>query len=257
ADTRRLLARAAREADDLAGAVDTLLELRALEGWEEPDEWELVVVATAAGRWDVVRDTAARLGMEVEPGDGPIDERWHLVVVRYPDGSDAAAVRTGPATARVIDVSLPSEPQRHGDVVVIEPTPLEPFDPEQDDEDIPVFAHVCDLERGGFAGYPVEGDFPGDDAVGALRQALDEAGAALWVYSAGDDEVESGDGTEAGGFYAMVAVVPGAEAAAHDALATAAATASWNGRLAWPELARAADDEAAAEGHERYLEGLR
>ncbi|MFD0348099.1 hypothetical protein ACFQ0M_22855 [Kitasatospora aburaviensis] len=141
-NTRRLAAGAATELGDHARAqrfyqevlVHALPPEEAAEGEahrtvREPDLWHLITSATANRDWAVVRSTGARLGIEFDEPEGPVDEEWQLVTVRATrtNGAtaDLPAVRTGPATARILPVLGDDLTLNHGDVVVFAPALLE------------------------------------------------------------------------------------------------------------------------------------
>jgi tetratricopeptide (TPR) repeat protein len=201
---RMLWARALRELGDFPGAQARGQE--ALERAGEDDErrsaiyWQLVVDASGSGDWATVRQAASRLGMELEQGDGPIDERWGLVRLAFGGpGSQRAqrlAVRTGPATARLLSVARPGTPHNFGDLVLFLPEPLEPpaepaasapdgnGDAEQPRPERPLlFPVITTLEAGGFTSHILDGADPGEERWHAFADALRERGYGIWVYS--------------------------------------------------------------------------
>lgn len=137
-NTRRLAATAATELGDHAAAQRYYQEIleHALpaEGTpadqrhrtvQEPDLWHLVTAATVNRDWAAVRSAGASIGIEFDEPEGPVDEEWQLVTVRATrtNGStaDLPAVRTGPATARILPVLGDDLTLNHGDVVVFAP----------------------------------------------------------------------------------------------------------------------------------------
>lgn len=251
ANTRRLLAASAHHLGEFGVELEALLEIVDLGVAEEADFWSIIVAASATERWDAVRHASDRLGIDLATKSGPIDEEWHPIVVRY-DGGEALALRTGPATARILSVSPPNRRQRHGDLVVFEPTAVEPFDP--DDEEYPIFEHVADIALGGFVAYRVEGAAPEETELDTLRSTLRDADMALWVYSAGEYDVRLPSGALVPSFYAAIAVRAGEEQRSHAVLTGAAR--SIRERIVWPELAEAAGQHEVSAEHLGFLEAI-
>ncbi|MER7768109.1 hypothetical protein [Kitasatospora sp. NPDC096140] len=276
-NTRRLAARAATELGDHAGAQRLYQELleRALpaEGApddedhrvvREPDLWHLITAASANRDWAVVRSAGALLDIEFDEPEGPVDEEWQLVTVRAArtNGAtvDLPAVRTGPATARILPVLGDDLTLNHGDVVVFAPALLErpPAEDAPEEEQRrwrPVFELLTMLDPAGYTTYWIDGGWPGDEPWGALRERLQESGYALWAYS-GDhyritDPADGDEDATLPGIYAAVGVPPTASAAEADALLHRL-TGTWPHPLAWPTLAEAAGADVAR--HEEIVE---
>ncbi|WP_049659016.1 hypothetical protein, partial [Kitasatospora sp. MY 5-36] len=275
-NTRRLAAHAATELGDHATAQRMYLELleRAAPAdgaaeeedghrtVQEPDLWHLITAATANRDWAVVRSTGALLDIEFDEPEGPVDEEWQLVTIRATrtNGatSDLPALRTGPATARILPVLGDDLTLNHGDVVVFAPALLERPPAEDAPEEErqrwrPVFELLTLLDPAGYTTYWIDGGWPGDEPWSALREELHEAGCAVWVYSG--DEYRITDPAEGGdtlpGVYAALGVPPTASAAEADALLLRL-TGGWAHPLAWPELAKAAGGDLAR--HEETVE---
>ncbi|MFD5915128.1 hypothetical protein ACFVYP_00725 [Kitasatospora sp. NPDC058201] len=276
-NTRRLAAGAATELGDHVAAqrfyqdllvhalpADTASEEELHRTVRPADLWHLITAATANRDWTVVRSAGARLGIEFDEPEGPVDEEWQIVTVRAGrrDGStaDLPAVRTGPATARILPVLGDEVPLNHGDVVVFAPAPLEEPPAESAPEEErrgrpPVFALLTLLDPAGYTTYWVDGGWPGDEAWAELREKLRGEGYAVWAYS-GDQYTITDPADEDAvlpGIYAALAVPPTAHAADADALLHRF-TDSWPHPLAWLELAEAAGADTAAhrEVIERY-----
>ncbi|MBD0690432.1 hypothetical protein [Streptomyces sp. CBMA123] len=262
-NTRRLAAAAATELGDHATAQRLYQELlehalpaeeagaeQAHRTVQEPDLWHLITAASANRDWAVVRSTGARIGIEFDEPEGPVDEEWQLVTVRATrtNGAtvDLPAVRTGPATARILPVLGEDVTLNHGDVVVFAPALLErpPAEDAPESERAgwrPVFALLTLLDPAGFTTYWIDGAWPGDEAWAAFRDGLRSAGYAVWAYSGEQyritDPAEDGDGLP--GIYAALGVPPTAGAGSADALLHRL-TAGWAHPLAWLDLAEAA-----------------
>ncbi|MER7585409.1 hypothetical protein [Kitasatospora sp. NPDC097691] len=278
-NTRRLAARAATELGDHAAAQRLYQELleRALPAEDapddedhrvvrEPDLWHLITAASANRDWAVVRSTGALLDIEFDEPEGPVDEEWQLITVRAArtNGAtvDLPAVRTGPATARILPVLGDDLTLNHGDVVVFAPALLErpPAEDAPEEEQRswrPVFELLTMLDPAGYTTYWIDGGWPGDEPWGTLRERLQESGYALWAYSGDHYRItDPADGDEdedatLPGIYAAVGVPPTASAAEADALLHRL-TGDWPHPLAWPVLAEAAGADVAR--HEEIVE---
>ncbi|WP_329565258.1 hypothetical protein [Kitasatospora sp. NBC_01266] len=265
---RRLAAAAATELGEHATAQRLYQELLAhalpVEGTapeqlyrtvQPADLWHLITAATANRDWAVVRETGARLGIEFDESDGPVDEEWQVVTVRARRSNGAAtdlpALRTGPATARILPVLGEDVPLNHHDLVVFAPALLEPA-PAQDADEAeqarwrPTFELLTLLDPAGYTTYFVDGAWPGPQAWAELREALREAGHGIWAYS-GDQYLithPADEQAELPGIYAALGVPPTASAAQADALLTEL-TAGWPHPLSWLDLAKAAGADEA------------
>lgn len=229
AGARVLLAELEQRAGNLEQAFDQVSRA-ALELQPGEADWRRVELATLLGRWSAVRESAARLGMPVEPGDEPIDEEWGLVQIAYPeemDGERYYAIRTGPVTARVLELRGPGDHTEHGDdLVVFDPQPLDPppdgggcehdhaahehsADCEHDhpahehgpdcehDHDsahgaehwVPAFQVVKIVQPGQLVTFALDGLHPGDDVLREISQVLEAFGGRLEVRSPDDYQV--------------------------------------------------------------------
>ncbi len=228
---------------------DTALELRlALAEREEETgsiHWEAMVAATAAGRWDVVRTMAARLGFELSGTEGVVDEKWGVVLVRFFENDEwveRAARRTGPVTAVVTSLSWPGAPQHVRDMVVFDPKPVEERPEDVDPEHFYYTYDAVHVMREGQYGASalVDGAHPGDEQFAALTGALDALDWEWSVRSADDYEVtlqETGEALK-GVYFALAAPVDVAPAAIDAKLREL--TAGFAHPMCWPTLAAAA-----------------
>ncbi|MFK0194193.1 hypothetical protein [Kitasatospora sp. NPDC090308] len=265
-NTRRLAATAATRRGDHAEAQRLYEDLlaHALDPAEagedqvhrtvqEPDLWHLATAATANRDWAAVRAAGARIGIEFDTDSGPVDEEWQLIELRVPRANgtttDLPALRTGPATARVLPVLGEDLDLNHGDVAVFSPAVLndrpEPGSPDAADWH-PVFEFLTLLDPAGYTTYWIDGGRPADDDWYALRDALRAAGYAVWVYSGDQYRIADPAGGENGlpGIYAALGVPPTGTAARADTLLTEL-TAHLPHPLAWPALAEAAGADPA------------
>ncbi|WP_369183738.1 hypothetical protein [Streptomyces sp. Y1] len=229
---------------------------------QEPDLWHLITAATANRDWAVVRSTGARIGIEFDEPEGPVDEEWQLVTVRATrtNGAtaDLPALRTGPATARVLPVLGDDLTLNHGDVVVFAPALLEPYPAEDAPEEEregwrPVFEVLTLLDPAGFTTYWIDGGRPTEEQWTTLREELRRAGYAVWAYSGEQYRITdpADEGGTLPGLYAALGVPPTASAAEADALLHRL-TGDWPHPLAWLDLAEAAGADTAR--HEGIVE---
>ncbi|WP_244302043.1 tetratricopeptide repeat protein [Microbispora triticiradicis] len=254
-EARRLWSGAVQQLGDNAKAAEILKPLLETGEAEEEDVWRVIVMSTAVEDWATVRAAATGLGMPIEPGEGPIEEEWHLVrvILPAPDGSqrEVLAVRTGPATARLAIPQPRGMEYNAGDVVVIDPRPLEPI-PEGEEEResfvIP-FAGVTMLRPGGYTSWFFDGAAPTEDEWTEFNEVLAERGWPMWVYSDENYRVtHPASGEQLPGVFGWIAIPPAVRPADLDAVLDDV-TEQWSHPLAWLDLAREVGIEA--ERHER------
>lgn len=131
--------------DELAGwAFDLALAHKFLRDWpaarqaglaaaelapEEPGEpawWNLGIAATALRDWQTAREAWTRYGVDVPPGEGPIDGRYGRTPVRIRTAEGQEVVwcrRIDPARAEVLNVPLPGSGRRCGEIVLHDGVP--------------------------------------------------------------------------------------------------------------------------------------
>ncbi|HBN9625768.1 TPA: hypothetical protein L3906_001404 [Pseudomonas aeruginosa] len=255
-----LLGKALMEQDRFAEAA---LAYQRLAGkLEEPQsvQWDQMTAASAARDWTMLREVAAGMGMEFAAGDGPIEEDWGWVIVRYIEDGEALdyyARRTGPVTARVLENAPGNRSQRVGDWVVFDAGLIYPA-PEDEEERkrfVPTYAVVHVLESGGYSpSWLVDGVYPGDEAFDAFRETLDARGWKVWVHSNRDYQVtDASSGEELRAIYFTVAT-PAQQAPRDLHQALQEATGQWPHRMCWLRLAEAAevDTQPHLDAIERY-----
>ncbi|WP_432931611.1 tetratricopeptide repeat protein [Microbispora sp. CA-135349] len=254
-EARRLWSGAVQQLGDNAKAAEILKPLLDSGESEEEDVWRLIVLSTAVEDWATVRAAGAKLGMPIEPGEGPIEEEWHLVrvILPAPDGSqrEVLAVRTGPATARLAIPQPRGMEYNAGDVVVIDPRPLEPIpENEQERESFVIpFAGVTMLRPGGYTSWFFDGAAPSEDEWAEFNEVLAERGWPMWVYSEENYRVtHPATGEQLPGVFGWIAIPPTVRPAELDAVLDDV-TEQWSHPLAWLDLAREVGIEA--ERHER------
>jgi len=256
-NTRHLVLAAARERREWQLALRMARELVARSPEPGPADWARVVVGSVVSAWDEVRESASRLGMKLE-GEGPIDEAWGLCRVRFAEPSgrsvDLVAQRTGPATARVLQIAGPGRTERFSSVVVVEPRAIDAIDAgaggARDSGDgreggrPMLFPELQTVHDGGYKSYALNGVHPGEAAVAALREELRGHGVVVQVVSDPTYQLHPGGSAEPlPGIYAFVAV-PSAMTAKEASGLVSTATAATRETLTWLDLAAAAGDEA-------------
>jgi tetratricopeptide (TPR) repeat protein len=254
-EARRLWSGAVQQLGDNAKAAEILRPLLESGEGEEEDTWRLIVLATAVEDWATVRAAATKLGMPIEPGEGPIEEEWHLVraILPTPDGGqrEVLAVRTGPATARLAIPQPRGMDYNAGDVIVIDPRPLEPVpdDPQERESFVIPFAGVTMLRPGGFTSWFFDGAAPSEEEWAEFNEVLAERGWPMWVYSDENYRVtHPASGEQLPGVFGWIAIPPTTRPAELDAVLDDV-TEQWSHPLAWLDLAREVGIEA--ERHER------
>ncbi|MCB9686209.1 MAG: hypothetical protein H6735_14300 [Alphaproteobacteria bacterium] len=148
--------------------------------------WLGLVAATLAEDWPA----QARLGAELELPELPDDRRpeldWGVLRIRIPDvARPLLARRTGPVTARILSLLGPGVTQHHGEVVVFDPQIANADEVAEDDEALRLHEAWARLEPATHDCVTLDGIWPGDEAVEALTEALDQAGVH-YQFAAGD-----------------------------------------------------------------------
>ena len=245
-NARHTLARVERALKNYAAALEVLDELCAML---EPGgvDWDRMVAATLAGRWDSVRDSARRLGFEIE-GAGPIDVAAGPCRLELEDERGQPvhyfAERRGPVTARIIEIAGPRATERFGDLWVFDATPLESSSAgdASDEESLRTYRALEIIRKGDYVSFALDGFHPGEEALAELRERLNECGAALQVQSGTNYEIRLDDGAIEPGLYAFIAVRAAASLVELSELLSRA-TLGFAHPLVWLELAEAIGDE--------------
>ncbi len=213
-------------------------------------DWERMLIGAQLGEWADVRDSAARLGIELSNSDGPIAEEWEACLVR-PVGGRASdlvlAQRTGPVSATLYTAATPGGTQRYRDEVLIDGSPLnlaaveEASDAPEGERPLMQFAAVHVVKAGGYRAFALDGLCPTDDEVAVLHKALEDVDVVMQVKSSPDsyrlfDSQSEADDESLPGFYACLAAPSPLEASKlHEALVEA--TTNFAKPLTWLELA--------------------
>ncbi|GGS47172.1 hypothetical protein GCM10010156_02370 [Planobispora rosea] len=256
-EARRLWAGAVQQGGDNAKGAAIMKEILDTEEIEAEDVWRMITMATAAEDWETVRAGAAKIGMPLSSTEGPIEEEMGLirVILPAPDGSQrqVLSLRTGPATARLAIPQPPGMDYNAGDVVVFDPTLLEPVpdDPQEQEGFVPPFAAVSMLRPGGYTSWFFDGAAPSEADWTEFNDVLVERGWPMWVYSDENYKVtHPTTGESLPGVFGWIAIPPDVTPVELDAVLDDA-TERWVHPLAWLDLARAVDVEV--ERHERIV----
>ncbi len=181
-----LLASLDREAGRLEESLARLDRLVEREPRPGNHDWDRMVTATLLERWDAVRASAIRIGMNLK-GEGPIEEAWGLcrIELREPDGEIGIhhALRTGPVTARILDVARPRAPQHYGDEIVFEASPRNAAPKPGEADHSYLYPALATRKPGGYEAFLLDGVHPGEGDLTALRAELTALGCVLAVQS--------------------------------------------------------------------------
>jgi hypothetical protein len=88
---------------------------------QQPAWWNLGIAATALRDWPLARRAWTGYGIDIPPGEGPIEGKFGLAPVRLNPDGDAEVVwchRIDPARGVVASVPLPESGHRYRDVVL-------------------------------------------------------------------------------------------------------------------------------------------
>ena len=247
-NSRSMLAKLARDNGDYELALEHLNVLAEVEPEAGPHHWDRIVAATLEDRWDIVRAAGSALGMQFTTDDGPIEEDWGMCRIQLRDETGTAfelhAVRTGPVTAHIVEISAPELPdQFFAAAVVFDPRPLNPPDPESpppQEEDKPLvltFPLLDILHASTYRAFAVDGARPSQVQFDALIADFRKMGGELQVRSGSDYEITHAELGSHPGAYWYVAVPEGAPLEAI-AERLEGLDAALDGPLVWPELAQ-------------------
>jgi tetratricopeptide (TPR) repeat protein len=177
-------------------------------GEDTDDDWERMIVATVLGRFDKLRDSAARLGFKFE-GEGPIDDPFGYCDVKLRDTNGQEeqyhCVRISPVVARIIAMQEPGRPCRYRDEVLVDPTALNPKPDSSTEEYVPLYRGLRLMKAGGYRVYDFDGVHPGEEAIEALRAAFQGTGLVLSVRSGDQYQLKFRPDNPVRGVYLYVA----------------------------------------------------
>ncbi len=203
-----------------------------------PHDWDRIVAATALGHWGIVRASAARLGIDVEQSDEPIDEDWGGMRLRTSGQLQFWATRTGPVTARIESITADrTDRERQDDVVLFDPAPVDRE--ESDERTVTTYRELHVLAQGRRRSFTIDAVHPGDDALRELVDGLEAFDLRLQRRSGDGYALTPTDTNETvPGVYLSASVHEDADLEAlHQQLL--AAVGSWPGAAVWLELCQA------------------
>ncbi|WP_159566916.1 tetratricopeptide repeat protein [Budvicia diplopodorum] len=246
---RMLLAEASMNQKSFQQAIECYQQLA--KQLDDPSNtlWDLMTAASAAERWDLVRETAERLDIKLAPGEGEINEDWGWVRLRIKDRDEEVEYYgqfIGPVTARVMQLAAPNGTQCFNDVVVIDAGMLEnpPEDEEERKEYTAVYRVVHTLKRGNFGdSWFVDGVMPTEEQYQTFVDAIEQLGWQIRIRSSADYQVSDAqdpDGEPLDGIYFYLAAPENVTPAEINAKMWAL-TQNWQHDWCWLTLAEEAD----------------
>jgi tetratricopeptide (TPR) repeat protein len=206
-----------------------------------------VSIATIAQDWEAVRRSCRKLGIPVNNEQGPIDEDWGSVKIRFNNNGEEVfcqAIRTGPATARITQL-LPEEPQRLNDLIVFYSKPLEAQSQDESEpkDNTPAFGYMDTIKDGNVGpGWYVYGVFPGEEEFGKLTNLAQSKGFFVQRPDNLDYSIQDPEDNNKklpGICFLIAAPMERKPEELHDFLASACSR--WKHPWMWPDLILACD----------------
>lgn len=139
-----------------------------------PAWWNLGIAATALGDWPLARRAWSSYGVDVPPGDGPLDLNLGAIPIRVAPETHGEVVwcrRLDPARAVIASVPLPECGRAYGDVVLNDGEPR--GHRILSGRDVPVFDELELLAPSTFSTLRAVVIAPDRDAVTALESVAD------------------------------------------------------------------------------------
>lgn len=184
--------------------------------YERARHWVRMMLATRLGLWDIVRESAVEVDWPVDAEmSGPIIQNGPLIRAVFPDEGVHAefyAIRTGPVSGHIVQLSALGEIQHYDDWVVIDPEPLDldaflRMDEEQQADYIPRYKVDCVLQTENYRTFAVHGVHPGDAVIQSIKDQMSQLGVVIQVALSEDYElIDSETEKELPGVYALVGV---------------------------------------------------
>lgn len=222
--------------------------------------WDLLTAASASEDWTTVREAGARLGMQFSTDEGPVEEEWGTVRLRFFENHDEHfyfAQRTGPVTARVFQPSWRKAPQHMNESVVFDANLLNtpPEDEQERANFIPLHNVVKTLTPGDYApSWFIDGVDPGEETFNAFVNGVRQRGGAVWVHCESDYQVtDSESGETLPGIYFMLAMPQSVSPQEVDAMLREL-TQGWKHPIHWLDVAMSGglDETRHRQVMERY-----
>lgn len=204
----RLLIRNALNLQDWELTLHMVDQLIDLEPEDRDLDWLRIEVGTRLRKWDLVRASCARVNLPLSNTEGPIEENWEMCQIQFsaePSTPVYYAQRTGPVTARLLEVAPPHRTQHFRDEVIFSAKPLnEPPTPE-DNEYIFLYKAIDVLKNQNMIGFDLDGVHPGEEILQKLEETFSQLGGCLQVRSTEEYQVSYQEQTLPG-IYAYGAV---------------------------------------------------
>lgn len=193
----RLSARAAQKQLAFDRQLEYLQQLLELQTRREIDirntQWDIMSVASILQKWEIVRQIATELDMDLSEGEGFIDENWGIIRLHFREDYESRyyyARRIGPVTARVIEPAYRTEYPQHADEVVVFDAELLNTPPEDEEERknfTPLYnvLHTIVPSTYGESRF-CDGVRPEEAQYTAFREALSELQWFYWCNSPED-----------------------------------------------------------------------
>lgn len=238
-EPRRLWAHSARNLGDFTTASRLRAEVLELSvATPSPartsDVWAAVVDGSAAQEDSLVRQAAHELDMDLDGDRWTAGQQEEIIVVSTDEAGrhrGRLAIRTGPATAKIIQVAMPYEElQLAGDEVVFIPAPLPSHAVGADA--LSRFRVLCRTSEAGHESTSIEGASSNPEASAELQRALIGAGFLATSYGY---NYSNPDGEERFSIEMVVAVGADTDEVALRGLLENV-TKDWQGIIAWPDL---------------------
>ena len=145
---------------------------------DEASHWNMGIAATALRDWAAAREAWRGAGIEIEPGEGPVEARFGIAPVRLnPNGGTTEVVwgqRIDPVRVLIESVPYPASGFRCGDIVLHDGAPV--GERQFGGRTYPVFNVLELFEASGQSTFEVEVRARDRADLGALCKALDDAG---------------------------------------------------------------------------------
>ncbi|MDM8559929.1 hypothetical protein [Candidatus Parabeggiatoa sp. HSG14] len=248
-NARTLLAQLEHETGHLEIALQHLDWL--VESHEEAGsyDWNRLIIATLLEDWDKVRQSAERLGFDDLPKNNPIDEEWEICRIQFTEKTGEhttyIARRTGPVTARVLQIASPDNSQHFSDTLVFAPFPLiesqeneeeTEQNEENQNENISIYTSIQVTKAGNYTSYILDGIHPGEESLQKIKETLKKLGCHCQVQSGEGYQLSLKDDSEPLlGLYAYIAV-PETQALQEVADLLATTTQNYSRPLIWPTI---------------------
>ncbi|WP_420591457.1 tetratricopeptide repeat protein [Bacterioplanoides sp.] len=248
--------------ENFARALTYNQRLKAITEENNGYRWDSLVIHSALGRWKEVRNEANNMGMSVDLGENEIREFWEIIRLKVTSDEHTYIVharRTGPVTARILEVSSFDDPCLVNSEFVFNPAPLNQLSEKDDDGDdvdcegysTYLYEVISSIRAPNYRTVVIDGFIP-EEGMNKTIERLEEADVDVQVRSGSDYALETEEGQKSA-IYAYL-YVP--EAVTDKDLSGLLTRLSREERykLIWPKLALAADQSDLAEKMIRYAD---